>query len=70
MFEEHKIETEDGYILSLHRIPRGLNQNSTVHNNKVVLLAPCLLASSAIFTIGPRNNSLAYLLADRGKTKQ
>ncbi len=65
--EEHFVTTEDGYILSLHRIPPNLNFPPKNHRAKPVLLAHSLIGSSAVFAFGPRENSLAYILADQGK---
>ena len=64
--EEHFVKTEDGYILTLHRIPYGLNENTSNTEKPAILLAPCLISSSAIYTLGPTENSLAYILADAG----
>ena len=67
--EEHFIQSQDGYIVTMHRIPHGYN-NTLVEENKprpVVLLAHCMMASSVVFTFGPTNQSLAYLLADEGR---
>ena len=73
--EEHQVITQDGYILTLHRIPYGLentpdNAMNILRNNgrQPVVLAHCLMGSSAVYTYGPTNNSLAYMLADAGKT--
>lgn len=33
--EKHTVETEDGYVLTIHRIPQ---QNSTQNNHKIILL--------------------------------
>ncbi|CAH1105282.1 unnamed protein product [Psylliodes chrysocephalus] len=61
--ENHYVTTTDGYILNLHRIPRGKNGTS---NGKVVLLQHgLLLASSDWVLLGPKNG-LAYILADEG----
>ncbi|KAH0534593.1 hypothetical protein KQX54_005634 [Cotesia glomerata] len=57
--ETHTVITEDGYILSVHRIPG--RENSTP-----VLLSHGLLMNSAIWLIPGKGKSLAYLLADRG----
>ena len=64
--EEHFIETEDGYKLTLHRIPAVQRKNQTNKRAPIVLLAHCLMSSSAVFTYGPTNNSLAYVLANKG----
>ncbi|XP_053658286.1 lipase 3-like [Anopheles marshallii] len=59
--EEHSLNTEDGYRLTLHRVQSPGSTNGTV-----VLLMHGLLCSSADWLmIGP-GNALAYLLADQG----
>ena len=67
--EEHSVVTEDGYILTLHRIPHGskdsTNNSSSTHKVPV-LLGHCMVASSAVWSFMP-NHSLAYTLADNGK---
>ena len=68
--EEHEVITQDGYILKLHRIPHGLKNNEAQETKRQpVILAHCLLGSSAVFAYGPTNNSLAYMLADEGKIR-
>ncbi|XP_057334104.1 lipase 1-like isoform X2 [Microplitis mediator] len=57
--ETHNITTEDGFILSLHRIPGKVNSTP-------VLLMHGLLCDSTIWIILGKNKSLAYLLADKG----
>lgn len=64
--EEHFVETEDGYKLTLHRIPGVQRKNQGNKKAPIVLLAHCLMSSSAVFTYGPTNNSLAYVLANKG----
>lgn len=64
--ERHRITTEDGYILEIHRIPHGL-RNSQEKNKPVVLLQHGLLCSSADWVNNAvTKNSLAFLLADKG----
>lgn len=59
--EAHQVETEDGYILKLHRIvPKNPN------GRKPVLLAHGILATSADFLIMGSEYSIAYLLSDSG----
>ena len=67
--EEHEVETEDGYILTLHRIPHGRGtQNRSFEEHKYpVLLGHCLTGSSALWAYGPADNSLSYRLAEEGK---
>ena len=67
--EEHEVQSEDGYIVTLHRIPYGRGENGTDNQNRpAVLLAHCLMGSSAVFSYGPTNTSLAYVLADEGNS--
>ncbi|XP_044594619.1 lipase 1-like isoform X2 [Cotesia glomerata] len=57
--ETHNVTTEDGFILSLHRIPGKLNSTP-------VLLIHGLLCTSALWVVLGKEKSLAYLLADEG----
>lgn len=46
--EIHRVYTEDGYILEMHRIPRGRAMNVDVYQDRpVVFLQHGLLSSSA-----------------------
>lgn len=64
--ESHTIVTEDGYILTVHRIP--YSRNSTTRNipRKTVLLHHGLLGSSADWIIPGPEKGLAYILSDAG----
>ncbi|RZC34794.1 lipase 3 [Asbolus verrucosus] len=62
--EEYNVTTPDGYILTLHRIPHGKNQNSV--SQKVAYLQHGLLSSSADWIISGPSKSLGYVLADEG----
>ncbi|KYN36038.1 Lipase 3 [Trachymyrmex septentrionalis] len=56
--EAHIVQTEDGYLLTLHHIPG---------NKKLpVLLQHGFLGSSADWVIPGKNKGLAFILADRG----
>ena len=46
--EEHWVTTTDGYILGLHRIPHGRNDEDPVSPRPVVYMQHCLTCSSAI----------------------
>ena len=59
--EAHQIETEDGYILKLHRIVPKFP------NGKIpVILCHGILATAADFLIMGPEYSIAYLLSDYG----
>ncbi|CAG9860945.1 unnamed protein product, partial [Phyllotreta striolata] len=60
--ETHTVVTEDGYILSIHRIPGSRNGTKS---RQPVFLQHGLLGSSADWIVNG-NLSLAYYLADRG----
>ncbi|KAG8230455.1 hypothetical protein J437_LFUL009944 [Ladona fulva] len=62
--ESHEVTTEDGYILTMHRIPYGLKDNST--NRPVVFLQHGLIASSSDWVIMGPEQGFAYILADAG----
>ncbi|XP_051172614.1 lipase 1-like [Leptopilina boulardi] len=69
-FETYHANTDDGYILELHRIPNGKanNKSKTIANLKkpVVFINHGLADSSAAFLFAATNQSLAYILADNG----
>lgn len=63
--ETHHIITEDGYILQIHRIPRGKKQSYS-GQNPVFFLQHGLLCSSADWIVNPEKSSLGFMLADVG----
>ena len=62
--EEHHVTTEDGYILSLQRIPKG--KKGVPPNGGVVFLQHGLVSSSADYVMNLPDNSLGFILADLG----
>ncbi|ESO98619.1 hypothetical protein LOTGIDRAFT_142579, partial [Lottia gigantea] len=64
--ENHKVTTEDGFILTLQRIPRGRKGIYRAEKKEVVLLQHGLLGESTNFLDDLANESLAYILADSG----
>lgn len=55
--EKHSVATDDDYILELHRIPKS-REGKSPSRNYPVLLAHCLLGSSADWVIAGRERSL------------
>ncbi|GMH36493.1 hypothetical protein BSKO_04361 [Bryopsis sp. KO-2023] len=67
--EEHEVQTEDGYLLGLYRIPYGRAATPSAQKGSkkpVVLLQHGLLDSSATWVLNGGNRSLAFILADAG----
>ncbi|KAL0892712.1 hypothetical protein ABMA27_014429 [Loxostege sticticalis] len=65
--ESHEVVTPDGYILTLHRIPHGRDQNNRPDpNKKVVILVHGLMSSSACYLVLGPKNALGYVLAEEG----
>ncbi|KAK5638512.1 hypothetical protein RI129_012807 [Pyrocoelia pectoralis] len=63
--ETHQVTTEDGYILTLHRIPGGRGPKPKT-NGGVVLLFPGLMASSETWLFRGADKDLPYVFADSG----
>lgn len=63
--ETHEILTEDGYLLSIHRIS-GSKKYPTKHGKPVVFLQHGILSSSAVWILNGPSKGLGYILADEG----
>ncbi|KAK7306667.1 hypothetical protein VNO77_44619 [Canavalia gladiata] len=62
--EEHEVTTEDGYILSLQRIPAGRSGKKAY--KQPVLLQHGLTADAICWLFNSQNESLGFILADSG----
>lgn len=66
-FEEHKIMTEDGYILSAWRIPGEITEPmNKIRNKPPVILQHGLLDNSGTWTVNYFNKTLPYSLLKEG----
>jgi hypothetical protein len=65
--ETYEAVTEDGYILTVHRIPHGVQRNTEKGNKPVVYLQHGITLASNSFAILNANESMAFILADAGK---
>ncbi|KAF2893236.1 hypothetical protein ILUMI_12940 [Ignelater luminosus] len=64
-FENHTVQTKDGYILEVHRIPHGRNTIGNDTRPPVLLVAGYFCGSADWVNFGPEN-SLGFILADEG----
>ena len=62
--ESHQVETEDGYLLKIHRVSSKRAAPDT--SKKPVFLMHGILATAADFLLTGPDIALAYLLADEG----
>jgi len=64
--ESHYVITEDGYVLTLFRIPYGRHNKNLTGPRQPVLLQHGLLDSSFTWIVNEPEESLSYILADAG----
>lgn len=64
--ESHEVVTEDGYVLTVYRIPYGRFGSADGVDRPVVLLMPGLICDAGFFLSSGVEQSLGFWLADRG----
>ena len=67
--EEHHVPTDDGYVLTMHRIRGGRNEKVDLNapsKKPAVYLQHGLLDSSATWVVNSPEQSLGFILADQG----
>ncbi|XP_067121598.1 gastric triacylglycerol lipase-like [Centruroides vittatus] len=64
--EEYSVQTRDGYVLGIQRIPRGLSGKQNATDRPVVYLQHGLFGSSADWVMNFPHQSLGFILADEG----
>jgi hypothetical protein len=67
--ESYKVNTPDGWVLTLYRIPHGKKRHNTPGKRPVIYLHHGITLSSGCFTVLNEDESMAYILADAGKVK-
>ncbi|KAL5009835.1 hypothetical protein ScPMuIL_012140 [Solemya velum] len=63
--EQHTVQTKDGFLLGVQRIPHGVTRNGTGRKG-VVFIQHGLLCSSSNWVVNLANESLGFILADEG----
>jgi lysosomal acid lipase/cholesteryl ester hydrolase len=63
--EVHTIQTSDGYIIEVHRIPHGINSVKSQSRTPILLMHD-IFQSSGEWIMDLPHNSLGYILADEG----
>nr|AIY34738.1 lipase 9 [Lygus lineolaris] len=63
--QEYEVQTEDGYILTVFRIPYGINGSSS-SSRPPILVQHGIFATSASWVVSEPSKGLGFVLADEG----
>lgn len=64
--ESHNVETQDGYVLGMFRIPYSPKLENRNSKKRVAFLMHGLISSSDVWLSSGSDNALAYVLSDAG----
>jgi hypothetical protein len=65
--ETYPVETSDGFILRLYRIPHGVKNATSYGKKPVVVLHHGVTLASNCFVVLDPDSSLGFLMADAGE---
>ncbi|CAI2385136.1 unnamed protein product [Moneuplotes crassus] len=61
-YEEHQVTTEDGYILTLMRIPHGREDDNMENREPVYMTHPISSSAESFTYLGPENSPVFYIV--------
>ena len=62
--EEHEVTTEDGYILTMHRLYKKSKDSESIEPKKAVFMQHGFLDSSMLWVVNGKEYSPGFMLAE------